>query len=371
MKNIGYLIVSVIIFCAIFTACNKNDDNPTEKEFTVYFNSNGGTVVPPQTVKKGEKAVKPETAPTLNGYMFITWYKEAELKTEWKFDTDMVTANITLYAEWFEYTDTGNEFCAFTNAEDFYKAVPLINAYLEQLLKNDWSDERIFQILTAWLNAKPCIISAEYEVSEYYRPSNASTSRSIPMYPPRGIINLLLDEKITTRELSLEIGPRYPYESDLWVVTGYQYDKPREVVVHTQPVFTTSAVFDFINLFDFEVLWIHNIFYLTTCSQDDILSNFNKPYIPWFTYTNRGNQFLIAPTFQSMDNKNYQADWLKFMADYHLFETTPFQGPGYVRITFLVQDGKEKEWAAKFLADYEFVVSTSLGRGSWSCYSNI
>ena len=368
IKNISYSIVLVIIFCAVLTACNKSDDNPTEKEFTVSFNSNGGTEVPPQTIKKGEKAVKPETAPTLNGYMFVTWYKETDLKTEWKFDTDTVTTNITLYAEWFEYTNTGNEFCAFTNAEDFYKSVPLINAYLEQLLKNNWSDERIFQILTTWLNMKPCIISAEYEVSGYYR-SNASTFRSIPLRPPRGTINILLDEKIRLKKLSMEIGPSWPYKSDLWVVDYYSYDRPGEVLVRTEPL-STTAVFDFINLFDFEVLLINDMYYYsTTLDKDDIRdgSILNKPYISdevWVTGYNYDRP-IFSFTFFNMDNKNNQADWLKFMTDYQLFETHPYNYGAF--ITFLVPEGKESEWATKFLADYEFVAATRLGWGSWGC----
>jgi len=35
-----------------------------------------------------------------NEYGFVAWDKEKELKDEWKFDTDVVTANTTLYAKW-------------------------------------------------------------------------------------------------------------------------------------------------------------------------------------------------------------------------------------------------------------------------------
>ena len=33
-------------------------------------------------------------------YTFKGWYKDAALETEWDFDKDVVTADITLYAKW-------------------------------------------------------------------------------------------------------------------------------------------------------------------------------------------------------------------------------------------------------------------------------
>jgi hypothetical protein len=95
--------MAVIIFGAALTSCTENDDNP--RKFIVSFDSNGGSEVPPQTIREGEKAAKPEIDPTLNGHTFVVWYKEMELSTEWKFDTDVVIADITLYAEWIENDD--------------------------------------------------------------------------------------------------------------------------------------------------------------------------------------------------------------------------------------------------------------------------
>ena len=66
-------------------------------KYTVTFDSNGGTAVPSQTVKSGEKATKP-TDPTRSGYTFNGWY-DKELKTAYDFNT-RVTADITLYAKW-------------------------------------------------------------------------------------------------------------------------------------------------------------------------------------------------------------------------------------------------------------------------------
>jgi uncharacterized repeat protein (TIGR02543 family) len=66
--------------------------------FTVTFNADGGTPTPaPQTVTAGEKATKPATDPTKDGYVFIGWFNGT---TEWNFSTMTVNTNLTLTAKW-------------------------------------------------------------------------------------------------------------------------------------------------------------------------------------------------------------------------------------------------------------------------------
>ncbi|MCC8066521.1 MAG: InlB B-repeat-containing protein, partial [Clostridiales bacterium] len=69
-------------------------------EYTVTFNSNGGSEVESQTVKEGETAKEP-TEPTLDGYTFAGWYSDAELTTAYDFSTS-VSSDVTLYAKWEE-----------------------------------------------------------------------------------------------------------------------------------------------------------------------------------------------------------------------------------------------------------------------------
>ena len=171
MKCFSYLVVAAMIFGAVFTSCDPQEDPENDtKEFTVSFDADGGTPVPQtQTVKEGEKASKPSPDPakegftfdgwfsgsaewnfdaavisdmtlkakwtekaykvTFNsndgstvqeqtvthggkvtepeepnkdGFTFVAWFKEATLTNEWKFDSDVVTADITLYAKWIE-----------------------------------------------------------------------------------------------------------------------------------------------------------------------------------------------------------------------------------------------------------------------------
>ena len=50
-------------------------------------------------MEEGTKITSPE-APTYAGFTFDGWYKEAALENKWNFTTDIVKADITLYAKW-------------------------------------------------------------------------------------------------------------------------------------------------------------------------------------------------------------------------------------------------------------------------------
>ena len=83
------------------------------EEYTVTFNSYGGTPVPPaQEVEYGLTATKPD-APTLKGYTFAFWYlgDDEQNATAYDFNTP-VTENITLTAKWNinKYTVTFNSY---------------------------------------------------------------------------------------------------------------------------------------------------------------------------------------------------------------------------------------------------------------------
>ena len=67
--------------------------------YSVNFNSNGGSTVTSQTVKKYSKASRPET-PTKDGMGFVDWFKDnTTFNNEYDFD-DAVTEAMTLYAKW-------------------------------------------------------------------------------------------------------------------------------------------------------------------------------------------------------------------------------------------------------------------------------
>ena len=75
-------------------------------EYTVTFDSNGGSAVEAQSVSSGARASRPAD-PTLDGSQFAGWYADAALTEAYDFGLP-VKANLTLYAKWDanEYTVT-------------------------------------------------------------------------------------------------------------------------------------------------------------------------------------------------------------------------------------------------------------------------
>jgi len=69
--------------------------------YTVMFNSMGGSAVNSQTIEHGKTVTEP-TPPNRTGFDFEGWYREHTFVNAWDFDTDIVTANTTLYARWTE-----------------------------------------------------------------------------------------------------------------------------------------------------------------------------------------------------------------------------------------------------------------------------
>lgn len=70
------------------------------EEYTVTFDSDGGTEIDAVTVKEGEKIIQPENPQKSSSsaeYEFLGWYYEEE---QWDFENDVVTGDITLVAKW-------------------------------------------------------------------------------------------------------------------------------------------------------------------------------------------------------------------------------------------------------------------------------
>lgn len=102
---------------ACTTAWNFNKDVVTENltlyagwkvaDFTVTFETNGGSEVAPQGVLRGA-LVKEPVSPFKAGMMFAGWYTDAELTQLYDFNTP-VTSDLTLYAKWTEEMDITRE----------------------------------------------------------------------------------------------------------------------------------------------------------------------------------------------------------------------------------------------------------------------
>ena len=102
---------------ACTTAWNFNKDVVTENltlyagwkvaDFTVTFETNGGSEVAPQGVLRGA-LVKEPVSPFKAGMMFAGWYTDAELTQLYDFNAP-VTSDLTLYAKWTEEMDITRE----------------------------------------------------------------------------------------------------------------------------------------------------------------------------------------------------------------------------------------------------------------------
>ncbi|KAK3582368.1 hypothetical protein CHS0354_023912 [Potamilus streckersoni] len=86
---------------------------PAPASYVVKFSTDGGSAIADITVAHGSKATKP-TDPTREGYAFADWYKEAALTIMFDFATEIITANITLYAKWTQNQPTITSFSPTT-----------------------------------------------------------------------------------------------------------------------------------------------------------------------------------------------------------------------------------------------------------------
>jgi len=85
----------LLLFVVFLVACGGSE---TKEEYTITFNSNGGSAVTALTVEEGTLATAP-TAPTRSGYVFKGWFTDAALTTQFSFALP-ITGNLTLYAKW-------------------------------------------------------------------------------------------------------------------------------------------------------------------------------------------------------------------------------------------------------------------------------
>ena len=104
-------------------------DEDTPERYTVNFESNGGTVVPAQSIAENDKIILPEQ-PVKDGSFFDDWYQEEELENKWDFETDVVEADITLYAKWIGEEEEVVEPTEEATVEPAKEAIEADNAYI-------------------------------------------------------------------------------------------------------------------------------------------------------------------------------------------------------------------------------------------------
>lgn len=139
--------------------------------FTVTFESNGGSAVDEQVIEEGLTAVEPE-APVLEGYTFTGWYADAELTTAYDFSTP-VTADITLYAGWYEPTNVEPRteyYVTFLRNDE--TGEPLLSVVVEpgSMLEKPEDPTREGYAFTGWYTDAHCI-----DAFDFTRPINCDT----------------------------------------------------------------------------------------------------------------------------------------------------------------------------------------------------
>ena len=87
---------------------NNNGTPDDEEQYTVTFDSRGGSKIHSQIVAYGEKASKPAEDPTANGKQFTGWFTDEGCAEVFDFNKP-ITANTTVYAGWIKvYTVSFN-----------------------------------------------------------------------------------------------------------------------------------------------------------------------------------------------------------------------------------------------------------------------
>ncbi len=97
---VNYETVDVTITVEVYTTSTGGSGISVITYYDVKFNTNGGSNVPAQSIRRNSTANEPK-APTKDGYTFEGWYTDAQCTKAYDFDAK-VTKDITLYAKWSE-----------------------------------------------------------------------------------------------------------------------------------------------------------------------------------------------------------------------------------------------------------------------------
>lgn len=98
----------------------------------ITFESNGGTAVPAFTAGYGScyevwNYIE-DNKPTNNGYRFLGWYKDPELKQEWDYFHEAPTSDMTVYAKW-DFTVSSVNVHRFAGSTRYETSEYIVNQY--------------------------------------------------------------------------------------------------------------------------------------------------------------------------------------------------------------------------------------------------
>ncbi|MDY0276714.1 MAG: InlB B-repeat-containing protein [Acholeplasma sp.] len=103
MKKYYFMVVLLVFTSFLLFGCD-NVVEPTAEQFTITFNSNGGSEVTAITKNVNSSVAKP-VDPTKKDYTFVKWYSDPSLTTEvtWPYT---LSSDVTFYAKWEENVNT-------------------------------------------------------------------------------------------------------------------------------------------------------------------------------------------------------------------------------------------------------------------------
>lgn len=150
----------------------------TIAEYTVTFDTNGGSEVESQPVAKGSKVQRP-LPPTKDGFVFDNWYTDIALTQVYDFDTQ-VTGNLTLYANWIK-------------AEAITKELLLaLIKEVEAINPNKYTEESINKLNNKWKEA--CTVAdnanaTDKEIKDAYQSLKQAISELVEV-PYRATVSI-------------------------------------------------------------------------------------------------------------------------------------------------------------------------------------
>lgn len=97
--------------CVPFALSACGDDPAPEPikptaQYTVTFDTDGGSAVASQQVEEGGHATKPADDPVKTNYIFSGWCKDKECENVFEFETEAITSDTTIYASWGSASDS-------------------------------------------------------------------------------------------------------------------------------------------------------------------------------------------------------------------------------------------------------------------------
>jgi hypothetical protein len=189
-------IILITSLALLFTSCgnNSNNTNLDDQEWTITFDSKGGSNVSSIIVKNDKLASKP-TNPTKKGYKFVDWYVDTYYTIAFDWNTK-ITSDWTLYAYWnldsesssTSSTDSSSSSTSTDSSSDSSYIVnkghgpensTLTDWYIVgkgSLWEEEWNVNGRVQLYTnPGTTDKGCILSIDLSIGDIFKVTNGTT----------------------------------------------------------------------------------------------------------------------------------------------------------------------------------------------------